>query len=161
MVTSAIPFRLNNEQYRRIHEGLCLIGPGPVAFYQNACRIMEAEPPFEAATHLVSHCLREFESALRDVLRPVAAHLLPPVVSITDTTQSKKRGQKQSGDEKDGHRKDIRQILYALAIPESDWVTQQWLQLAPKREEQYGFASRAHRNNLAEPRPLDDEFRQL
>ena len=161
MVTNATPSRLNNEQYRRIHEGLRLIGPGPAAFYQDACRIMEADPPFEAATHLVSHCLREFESALRDVLRPVAAHLLPPVVSIIDTTQSKRHKHKQSGDEKDGHKKDILQILYALAIPESDWVTQQWLQLAPKREEKYGFASRAHRNNLAEPRPLDDEFRQL
>jgi len=161
LVTYNTPFRLSNEQYCRIHEGLRLIGPGPAAFYQDACRIMEAEPPFEATTHLVSHCLREFESALRDVLRPLAAQLLPPVVSTTDTTQSKKRKDKQPEDEKDGHKKDILQILYALAIPETDWVTQQWLQLAPKREEKYGFASRAHRNNLAEPRPLDDEFRQL
>jgi hypothetical protein len=60
--------------------------------------------------------------------------------------------------EKDGHKKDILQILYALAIPETDWVTQQWLQLAPRREEQYGFASRAHRNNLAEPRPSMKSF---
>ena len=161
MVTYLPSVRLHNEQYRRIHEGLRLIGPGPAAFYQDACRIMEAEPPFEAATHLVSHCLRELESALRDVLRPVAAQLLPPVTSATSATQSKKPRQKQAGVEKDGHQKDILQILYALAIPEADWVTQQWLQLAPKRDEQYGFASRAHRNNLAEPRPLDDEFRQL
>lgn len=161
MVTYDTSFRLHTTQHARIYEDLRLIGPGPAAFYRDACRIMEAEPPFEAATHLVSHCLREFESALRDVLRPVAEQLFPPTVSIADTTHSTKGKQKASGEEKDGHKKDIRQILYALAIPETDQVTHQWLLLAPKREKTYGFASRAHRNKLAEPRPLDDEFRRL
>lgn len=58
---------------------LASIGPGPATFYKDACRIMEADPPFETATHLVGHCLREIESALRKVLLGLASTLnLPP-----------------------------------------------------------------------------------
>jgi len=120
---------------------LASIGPGPASFYKDACRIMEAGPPFETATHLVGHCLREIESALRAVLIAVA--------STRDIFPKKGDGDK--------HEREIRFILRVFTIPETDPVTHLWLRLVQQRE-QYGLQAWAHRHNLVEPRPLDDEF---
>ncbi len=53
----------------RLLRRLQLLGPGPAAFYRDACRLMTAEPMIESITHVVGHLLRELESALRDVLK--------------------------------------------------------------------------------------------
>jgi len=119
---------------------LASIGPGPASFYKDACRIMEADPPFETATHLLGHCLREIESALRKVLLGLASTQSPPP---------------ERGGER--HEREIRFILRALDIPEADPVTRLWLRLV-QQQEQYGLHTWAHRHHLAEPRPLDDEF---
>jgi hypothetical protein len=119
---------------------LASIGHGPASFYRDACRIMEANPPFEAATHLVGHCLREIESALRKVLLNLASTQSPPPSGGGDR-----------------HEREIRFILRTLDVPEADPVTHLWLRLV-QQQEQYGLHTWAHRHHLAEPRPLDDEF---
>ena len=66
-------FRFEDPRQKRIYEKLLrLVGPGAASFYQDACRLMEIKPALETTTHLVAHSLREIESALRDVLEPVA-----------------------------------------------------------------------------------------
>jgi len=101
---------------------------------------MEADPPFETTTHLVGHCLREIESALRKVLLGIASTQSPP---------PEKGG--------NNHEREIRFILRTLDVPETDPVTHLWLRLV-QQQEQYGLHTWAHRHHLAEPRPLDDEF---
>jgi hypothetical protein len=51
-----------------------LFGPATAAFYADACQLVAHDPQLATTTHLVGHLLRELESALRDVLRP----MLPP-----------------------------------------------------------------------------------
>ncbi|HYV03718.1 MAG TPA: hypothetical protein VFB82_03980, partial [Blastocatellia bacterium] len=96
----------------------------------------------DSTTHVIAHLLREIESALRNVLEPVMD-----------------RGDQGSG-EKPSHKEEIRAILKGLEIPEADAVAQAWLRL-PGSSNEYGFAARAHRNALAQPRPFDQEFRSF
>lgn len=96
-------------------------------------------------SHLVSHLLREIESALRDVLETVS--------------DREKRLQKSKQDG-DNHNDEISAILRGLQIPETDPVAQAWLRL-PGAGNSYGLFARAHRNALASPRPVDDAFRQF
>lgn len=57
-------------QQDRIHRRLHYIGEGPAAFYRDACRLMEGEITLGSRAHLVSHLLREIESALLSVIAP-------------------------------------------------------------------------------------------
>ena len=63
-------FRITDPRQERIYRRLSLLGPGPAAFYRDACRLMAEDTPLETKTHLVAHCLREVEGALRQVLLP-------------------------------------------------------------------------------------------
>jgi hypothetical protein len=112
-----------------------LVGPGAAGFYADACRLMSDEHVFESTTHLVSHLLREVESAVRAVLQPLSG--------------------KGSADE--GHRLEILRALKSLDIPEDHPAAIAWLSL-PGKANEYGFAARAHRDDLAAPRPVDDRF---
>ena len=67
---TAIPFRFEDPRQERIHRRLLLVGPGPAAFYRDACRLMNQDHGLQSASHLVAHLLRDTESALRDVLEP-------------------------------------------------------------------------------------------
>ncbi len=51
-------FRFTDPRQDRIHRHLELVGPGPVAFCRDICRL------------LIAHLLREIESAIRDDLLP-------------------------------------------------------------------------------------------
>jgi len=84
----------------------------------------------------MGHLLREIESALRDVL-----------TVFTDTSLKLKGSAK--------HAKQIRNILSGLGIDEDDVIAQLWLTNAPDED---GLARRAHRQNLALPRPVDEAF---
>jgi hypothetical protein len=46
--------------------------------FVDACRLMKIEPSLETTTHLVGHCIREIESALRDLLVPLGRDPQPP-----------------------------------------------------------------------------------
>ena len=148
-------FQFKDEREKRIYERLFLVGIGSAAFYRDACRILTIDPPLATTTHLVRHCLREIESALRAVLRPVTQYLQPPVVEETSPQKKKKKGQRQS---QDNHQADIRMILQTLSIDETDPVAQIWLRLVLQKDD-YGLHL-AHRNNLAEPQPFDTGFLQ-
>jgi len=124
--------------YRRLHK----IGAGPAAFFQDACRHIDAEPPYATTTHLVSHCLREIESSLRVVLAPLA---------IIERPEAK-------GAENDTRNKQILAILRYLGIAEEAEIAQFWLSLSSK-DNFNALHKRAHRNNLDQPRSFDDEFR--
>ena len=145
--TGDLLFRFRSPRHERINERLLrLVGPGPAAFYRDACRVMDNEALLETSTHQVAHCLREIESALRDVLESFAA-------------RSDRVGKKgQSGDER--HRAEIMAILTGLSIGETEPVAIAWLKL-PGAKNEYGLHARAHRDSLAPPRPLDDEFRSF
>src|SRR5215207_11112968 len=65
------PIKFDSPIRERIHRRLGLVGAGPQAFYRDTVRLVTA-PYVESTTHLLSHLLREIESALRDVLEPIA-----------------------------------------------------------------------------------------
>jgi hypothetical protein len=138
----SVKVSFNDSRQERIYRRLLLIGPGPAAFYRDASGLMGMNPALETTTHLVSHALREIESALCAVLEPMGARVQP----------ASKKGQS------DGHAVKIRAILTGLGIPETDSVAQAWLRLSG-RDNSRGLASRAHRDALARPRPVDEAFR--
>lgn len=136
------PFRFRDPRQERIYRRLSLVGPGCAAFYLDACRFMDLEPPLSTTTHMVGHAFREIESALRDVLQPL---MTPPETS-------------SSG--KNNHADEIRAILSGLEIDEDEPIAQAWLQLS-RRTNAYALSALAHRNALASPRPVDQEFQQF
>jgi hypothetical protein len=128
------PFQFDDPRQARIFERLNrLVGEGPAAFYRDTCRLMSREPAYESTTHLVAHLLREVESALRDVLEPVAGR-------------------------SSGHKSEIQAILKALEVPDDDSLALMWLSLADRQADS-ALHRRAHRDSLARPRPIDEEFR--
>lgn len=96
--------------------------------------------PLASTTHLVGHLLREIDSSIRAVLKTIA--------------------EKPKGSKEEKHKDEIRAILAALDIPETDPVATGWLKLVGK-DNAYGLHSRAHRQDLSKPRSLDAEFKQF
>lgn len=94
--------------------------------------------PLASKSHLVAHLPREIESSIRDVLETVA--------------------EKPKGDR--SHKDEIKAILAAVEITETDPVATAWLNLAGRKNE-YALHSRAHRDALSSPRSLDAEFQQF
>jgi hypothetical protein len=119
-----------------------LVGPGPTAFYRDACDLMDDPKRFQSTTHIVAHLMREIESALRDVLVPLSASSAPAADEDA----------KESGS---SHKDEIRAILAALGIPITDPVAKKWLRQAGS------YHGRAHRRNLAEPAPVTDTVTQF
>jgi hypothetical protein len=115
---------------------LAILGPGPQAFFFDAVDLLVSNPEFRTTTHLVGHCLREVESALRQVLRP-----------------EERRG--GAGNEK--HRKEIESILRTYELSDDKVLEEAWLSLAGEGK---GFHAFAHRRNLAAPRPRDGRFEE-
>jgi hypothetical protein len=120
------------------HRLLRLIGGEPAAFFLDACRLMAGDPTLIATTHLVGHLMRELDSALSGVLRP----MVPP-----------DRWPEQGSE--DAHRRKIDAICDALRVDADDAFRKAW------REYATGLHRRAHRRGLAAPRPVDSDFREL
>jgi hypothetical protein len=154
----------SNQQQERIYRRLKdLVGRGAAAFWWDACRLMEMEPPLESTTHLVGHLLREIESSLRDVLEPLANPPAKPHKCKHCGHQLENKCPNcnlQLEEEKPTHKDEIRSILDELKIPQTDKVAKSWLKLA-NRNDEYGLHRRAHRKDLAPPRPADQKFRQF
>ena len=143
----------------RIYDRLRLVGPGPAAFFLDACRLMEESTSsvpgaadfaavgsqrasdqsvkLASTTHLVSHLLRDTESALRDVLES------PDF---------------EKGETKANHRQSIRSVLRNLVISEDELAAREWLEL-PGSE--FALHTMAHRRALEPPRPANREFLQF
>src|SRR6266852_5612741 len=134
------PVRFREPRQERIHRRLLLIGPGPAAFYRDACRLLGEKSPVESTTHLVAHLLRDIESAIRDVLIP--HDYTPP---------SEKQGRFKAG---------IDAILQTYGIAENDAVAIAWRGL-PDRDDERWLGRLAHRSALAGPRQLDQDFRKF
>jgi hypothetical protein len=133
------PYRLIDPRQIRIYDHLSrLVGMGAAAFFYDACQLMDEAIPYRATSHLVAHMLREVESSLRSVLEPI-------------TARSKGTGGPEA------HKANVLAILTALNIPNDDPVAERWLKLVRSRGEA-GFATRAHREALALPRPIDSQF---
>lgn len=113
--------RFANPRQQRIYEELQLVGPGPAAFFRDACWLMQNEGALESTSHLVAHLLREIESALRSVLRPIATE--------APDHNADSRSQKEQ----------IRVILQALGIPEATPEASAWFELV---DSLHGFAHR-------------------
>ncbi|MFA6372985.1 MAG: hypothetical protein WCW68_10195 [Methanothrix sp.] len=126
--------------YQNLHN---LIGQGSAAFYKDACRIINLNPPLESTTHVVAHLFREIESSLRDVLEPIA-------IKNGGIQAKKNKGNK------DQHKADILSILKSVELSEKEPIAQAWLKLAERSDN--NLAKRAHRSALAAPRKLDKEF---
>ncbi len=135
---NAIPpdkFKFDDPRQNTIFDYLKrLVGEGAASFYKDACRHMVTKPPFETTTHIISHLLREVESALRAVLEGI--------------TEPAPTGEGR-------HKKQIQIILKALDIPENELVGRAWLELPGDN----GFQDTAHRNNLDAARPMDNDFK--
>ncbi|MEH2102531.1 MAG: hypothetical protein V7K76_22825 [Nostoc sp.] len=135
------PHKFTYPEQERIYRRLnALVGPGAAGFYKDACRMMEMDDPLESTTHFVGHSLREVESSLRSVLKPILAPA---------------DGKKKSGD--DNHKNEILAVLKTLEIPEISAVGETWLKLADKDSEDR-LHRRAHRDDLAPPRKIDENF---
>ncbi|MEA2238082.1 MAG: hypothetical protein QOC81_2806 [Thermoanaerobaculia bacterium] len=153
-----------DEQERRIYSRFYhKVGDGPAAFFLDACRIMHATPRPVAATHLVGHCSREIESAMRALLVPIAKDLddLPNerVAQIRrmlaaagiDEFSPEAIWWMDVAREKGGEtrRKQIKAILREIGVPEDDPIATTWLLL--------DGATRAHRKDLS-VEPVDSAF---
>lgn len=132
-------FRFEDPRQERIYKRLALLGPGPAAFFRDACLLM-GQPTLETTTHVVAHLLREIESAIRAVLEPIAAA-------------------SEDADSENRHEAKIRTVLAVLEIEEGDPVAQAWLDLAGRDDS--SLHGRAHRRSLLYPRPADLEFKQF
>ncbi|MFC2062538.1 hypothetical protein ACFLS8_01120 [Chloroflexota bacterium] len=139
----ATPFKFSDSRQERIYRRLLLVGQGPAAFYRDACQLMNTKSSLSATTHLVSHLLREIESALRDVIEPA-------ITKSFDSTEEK-------APTKQVHRGEIEAVLKGLDIPADDNVAKTWMRLADKSSE-YRLPRLAHRDTLTEPRPLESNF---
>ncbi len=132
------PIRFNSPIRERIHRRLGLVGAGPQAFYRDALRLVTG-PCVESTTHLLSHLLREIESALRDVLEPIAHY----------EGRIKAKGSQT-------HEHEVRLILAELGLSDTEGPGAAWLDIV-----QTGLHELAHRRSLERPRPFDEQFGAL
>ncbi|MBX6361670.1 MAG: hypothetical protein IRZ03_16520 [Acidobacterium ailaaui] len=126
------PFRFSDPRQRRIYEELKeVVGPGPAAFFRDACWLMTNPGQLQSTAHLVAHLLREIESALRTLFRPVVER-------------------KGSPEHSRSHKDEIRIILQSIGITEDAPEARAWFELAEKL---HGLA---HRRGLDAPRTLGE-----
>jgi hypothetical protein len=126
-------FALDDRQ-KEIRQLLELLGPEPVSYFTDACRIMSDTTGLAAQTHLTAHLLREIDGRLRDVLRP----MLP----ADERTAAKESD--------DTHKAEIAAAGKLLGLDEP--TIEQWAEYAPPL---HRFT---HRASLAGPRSVA-EFR--
>ncbi|MBT9260256.1 MAG: hypothetical protein KM310_10995 [Clostridiales bacterium] len=137
-------FHFSDPRQQRIYEELKeLVGPGPAAFFRDACWLMANPNQLESTTHLVAHLLRELESALRGVFRPMAQN---GAEGSAGSAPQQEQQEHEEG-EKEGQKKEIRAILRSLEIPEDAPEARAWFELAKN------LHSLAHRRGLHAPRP--------
>jgi hypothetical protein len=130
------------EIYRRLTR---LVSGGTAVFWRDACDLMAETPPHPTTTHMVSHILREVDSAIRAVLEERAM-----------TQVSREEIKKANKDKNAGNLK-ISAICDDLQIPASHPLKAFWLDQHP--DVPIGLHRRAHRSGLEYPRPVDAEFR--
>lgn len=130
---------LSNDRQRKIYEDLSkLIGPGPASFFKDACWLMENPEVLSSTSHLVGHLLREIDSALREVLKPVVEQ------------EDARPEEPPPGRNRSARKEEIRAILRALKISEESRQARAWLEFSDP------LARLAHRSGLEPPRPVHE-----
>ena len=139
------PFRFQTSQQKRLFTNLRLLRPGPATFYREARSLMLSHQEFASVTHMVTHILREIESAVRRVLLPY--NFAQPEECKT------------CGNRPEVHAKQIEAIVQSLEL--NDSVQENWKEIATRNKTYNGLAAFAHRENLSHPRKLDASFEEL
>jgi hypothetical protein len=124
----------------KLVEQLELFGPGPARFFRDACRVMNGYIELDTATHIVAHCLREVDSAIRAVLEPMVDEQRRVEIAAM------KEGR---------HKAWIDEMIPALGFTEPEIVADSWWRIAEP------LHALAHRDALSQPRALDESFRLL
>ena len=135
-IGGSVEFILDDRQ-KEIRELLELLGPEPVSYFADACRIMSDTTGLVSQTHLTAHLLREIDARVRGVLRPMlAASALPAL--------------REAAEEDATHRTQIEAAGVLLGLDEP--TIKAWVDYAP---DLHRFT---HRASLAAPRSVT-EFR--
>jgi len=152
-----------------------LVGVGAAAFFADAVRMLQGPLPapfnpgadgedragrdsdrLETASHLIGHCMRESESAVRVLL--LSGIEPPPKPKKPKKPKNTAKAGPAATPPEDTHLREVRAILADFDIPLGSGPAQFWVDLATKSSKQ-GLARRAHRNNQGPPRPVDVELR--
>lgn len=153
------PYQFKDSEQQPIYRRLkALVGEGAAAFYKDACHLMTMDEPLESTTHLVSHLLREIESSLFSVLIPFSQ---PKIISNSNSRTCPSCGHSYLEPREEpshpSHKEKIQAILKALDINQDDKVAKDWLEIIKKNP----LHKQAHRSNLAPPRYINEEYREL
>lgn len=110
-----------------------LISYNAADFYVSAVAAFTDDPPRPGAVHLIAHCLREVDGAIREVLEPT--------------------------EKVAGHRNSIREVLKVLGIDENAPVAMFWFSIGEK-DGPRSLPGFAHRRS-GRSRQMDEDFRAL
>lgn len=131
---------------RRLRER---IGGNAEDFYRDACGLVEGTLILQAGYHVLGHCAREIESAVREVL---VAMLIP--------ADDRKTIAVEGGKSRDTHRREVDEIVRRLGLP-ADAPVELWQELAdPDATGSKGLHAIAHREAHRHAPPIDDELRE-
>lgn len=114
----------------RISENLYYIGEGPRAFFLNAITLVH-ESSLESRQHLVAHLMREIDSAIRGVVKPL----------LNPSSHKKNKGKC------DKHEASIRDTLSFLGIDPQSEVGKSWLEYG-NTDSEIQLHKFAHRKDL-------------
>lgn len=123
---------------QEIRDLLTLIGPEPMRFFMDACRIVDGAAGVGMQTHLAAHSLREIEGRLHEVLEPMLTREARATIVEAESR-------------KESHRAKIEAAADILGLDEP--TLELWLEYA------LSLHKLAHRAGLAGPRDVA-EFRE-
>ena len=131
---------LAGPRHERVYDLLCrLVSDGVADFLADACTIHGGEYAFRTKAHIVSHLVREVESAVRQVLIT-----LPAARQHFEEDPSRKKAR---------HRAEVDAVLAALGL-QDEAVAEKWRGFVGDE----AWHSTAHRLDLGRPRSFDAEF---
>lgn len=128
------------------------VGGNAEDFYRDACRLVEGSLVLEAGSHLLGHCAREIESAVREVL-----------VALLIASSEQKMIAAQTRETKSTQRAEVEEVARRLALPTDAPEVDLWLQLADPRAsaKTKGLHAIAHRHAHRHAPPIDDDIREM
>lgn len=128
------------------------VGGSAEDFYRDACRLVEGSLVLEAGSHVLGHCAREIESAVREVL-----------VALLIASSEQKTIAAQTRETKSTQRTEVEEVVRRLDLPASAPEVDLWLQLADPRAsgKTRGLHAIAHRQAHRHAPPIDDDIREM
>ncbi len=115
-----------------------LVSEGAADFFHDACVVHERRQEFRAATHVVGHCMRELDSAIRAAIGPASCEGY-------DRTWS------------GAPHYDV--VCDHIGVESADPLRTDWHRATRKKSaDARPLHSRAHRGDLGRPRPPDDSY---